>query len=167
MYHKKFVHDKWAILGPKIAHPDNSGPALRIFFTFCRMKGGNRYMKSCLYKLVVFQEKKFIWGNFIFLAFRSFFTVWLGMVRLSQVTVNWILKQSGLIFFMITTGSLNSQDMISFMITTGSLNSQGMIRILKQWRHDFSGKHLCDGYCMDIMWCLCVEVKIHGFVKLL
>ena len=45
--------------------------------------------------------------------------------------------------------------MITFMITAGSLNSQDMIRILKQWRHDFSGKHLCDGYCMDIMWCLC------------
>ena len=41
--------------------------------------------------------------------------------------------------------------MISFMITTGSLNSQDMIRILKQSRHDFSGKHLCDGYCVDIM----------------
>ena len=73
------------------------------------------------------------------------------MVKLSQATVNLNLKQ----------------DMISFMITTGSLNSQDMIRILKQWRHDFSGKHLCDGYCMDIMWCLCVEVKIYGFVKLL
>ena len=33
-------------------------------------------------------------------------------------------------------------------------------RILKRSRHDFSGKHLCDGYCMDIMWCLCVEVKV-------
>ena len=74
------------------------------------------------------------------------------MVKLSQVTVNW---------------TLNSQDTISVMITTGSLNSQDMIRILKQWRHDFSGKHLCDGYFMDIMWCLCVEVKIYGFVKLL
>ena len=26
---------------------------------------------------------------------------------------------------------------------------------IKQWRNDFSGEHLCDGYCMDIMWCLC------------
>ena len=48
-------------------------------------------------------------------------------------------------------GSLNSQDKISFMITTGSLNSQDMIMILKQSRHDFSGKHLGDGCCMDIM----------------
>ena len=50
--------------------------------------------------------------------------------------------------------------MISFTITTGSLSSQDMIRILKQSGHDFSGKQLCDGYCMDIGWCLCVEVKI-------
>ena len=34
------------------------------------------------------------------------------------------------------------------------------VRILKPSRHDFWGKNLCDGYCMDIMWCLCVEVKI-------
>ena len=94
MYQKNFVHDKWAILGPKMAHPHNSGSALRIFLKFCRMKGANRYMKILL---VVFREK----------------------------------------------------------------NSFGArIRILKQWRHDFSGKHLRDGYCMDIMWCLCVEVKI-------
>ena len=44
----------------------------------------------------------------------------------------------------VTIGSLIGQDMISFMITTGSLNSQDMIRILKQSRHGFSGKHLCD-----------------------
>ena len=37
------------------------------------------------------------------------------------------------------------------MITTGSLNSQDMIRILNQWRHDFSDKHLWGGYCMDIV----------------
>ena len=43
------------------------------------------------------------------------------------------------------------QDRISFMITTGSLNSQDMIRIFKQSTHDFTSKHLCDGYCMDIM----------------
>ena len=84
----------------------------------------NRYLKILL---VVFLREKFIWVNLIFLAFRPFFTVWLGMVKLSQATVNWI---------------LNSQDMISFMIAIGSLNSQVMIRILKQWRHDFSGKHL-------------------------
>ena len=49
------------------------------------------------------------------------------MVKLSQVTVKWY---------------WNSQGMISFMITTRSLNIQNMIKILKQWRRDFSGKHL-------------------------
>ena len=48
--------------------------------------------------------------------------------------------------------SLNSQDMIYFMIATRSLNSQDMIRILKQWRHDFSGKHLFGGYCSYVMF---------------
>ena len=67
----------------------------------------------------------------------------------------------------VAIGSLNSQDTITFKITAGSINSQDMIRILKQSRHDFSGKDLYDGYCIDIMCCLCVEVKIHGFVKLL
>ena len=33
---------KWAILGPKIAHPHNSGSAGRIFLKFCTMKGANR-----------------------------------------------------------------------------------------------------------------------------
>ena len=31
---EKFVHDKWAILGPKMAHPHNSRSALRIFLNF-------------------------------------------------------------------------------------------------------------------------------------
>ena len=83
------------------------------------------YMKILL---VVFQKKS-VWGNVIFLGhFLLFDWAW---SKLSQ--------------------ALNSQDMISFMITTGSLHSQDMIRILKQSRHDFSGKDLCDGYCMDIM----------------
>ena len=41
--------------------------------------------------------------------------------------------------------------MISFMITTGSLDNQDMVRILKQLGHDSSGKRLCDRYCMDTM----------------
>ena len=138
MYQKIFAYEKWAILGPKMAHPHNSGSALRIFLKFCRVKGANRYMKVLL---VVFREK--IHFKLIFLAFKPFFTVWLGMGKLSQATVNWFLKQSGHDFFHYYHW------------------------MLKHWRHDFSGKHLCDGYCMDIMWCLCVEVKIHGFVKLL
>ena len=39
---KKIVHDKWAILDPKMAHPHKSGLALRIVLKFCRMKGANR-----------------------------------------------------------------------------------------------------------------------------
>ena len=57
--------------------------------------------------------------------------------KLSKATVN--------IF-----GSLNSQEMIFFMITTGPLNSEDMIRILKQSGYDFSGK-IC---VMDIVWML-------------
>ena len=59
------------------------------------MKGANRYMKILL---VGFQEKIHL-GQFDFLAFGPFFTVWLGIVKLSQATVNWILKQSGHDFF--------------------------------------------------------------------
>ena len=85
------------------------------------MKGADRYMEK---------------NSFVVIWFRPFFTVRLSMVKLSQATVNCILKQL---------------DMISFMITTGFLSSRGMIRILKHSRLDFLGKHLCDGYCMDIM----------------
>ena len=45
---KKFVQDKWAILGLKMAHPHNSGSALRIFLKFYRMKEADRYMKILL-----------------------------------------------------------------------------------------------------------------------
>ena len=97
----------------------------------------------CMNTLLVFWEKNFIWGNLIFLGhFLLFEWAWL---KLSQATV--------------TTGSL-VRTWFSFMITTGFLNSQDMIRIYKDSRHDFSGKHLCDGYCMDIVWYLCVKVKI-------
>ena len=92
-----------------------------------------------------FLRKNLIWGNLIFWGhFLLFDWVW---SKLSLTTV--------------TIGSLTSQDMISFMITTGSLNSQEMIRILKQSGNDFLGKRLFNGYCMDIMWSLCMEVSIH------
>ena len=48
-------------------------------YEFCSMKRANRYLKILL---VVFREKKFIWGNLIFSAFRPFFTVWLSMVKI-------------------------------------------------------------------------------------
>ena len=141
LYQKSFVQDKWAILDPKMAHPRNSGSALRIFLKFCRMKGADRYMKILL---VAFQEKIHPLGYCLL-----FDWAWSNWARPLLIE------------------SLNSPHMISFMIATGSINSQNMIRILKHWRHDFSGKHLFDGYFMDIMRCLCVDVKIHGFVKLL
>ena len=47
-------YDKWAILDAKVAHPLNSGSALRIFLKFYRMKGPNRYMKVLL---IVFRGK--------------------------------------------------------------------------------------------------------------
>ena len=142
LYQKKFVQDKWAILWLKMAHPDKSGSAQRIILKFCRMKGANRYMK-----IFCFLRKNLIWDDLIFLALRPFFTLWLGMVEI----------EPGHCYYWILISA-------QFMITAGSLNSQDMIRILKQSRHDFSGKHLYDEYCMDIMCCLCVEVKIHGFV---
>ena len=43
-----------------------------------------------------------------------------------------------------------------------------MIRILKKSRHDFSGKHLCDRYCVDIMrGGQDLVIMSYGFVKLL
>ena len=79
---------------------------------------------------------------------------WVGS-KLSQATV--------------IIGFLSSQDMISFMITTGSLNSQDMIKILKQSGHNFSGKCLCDGYCMEILcdvyvWRSIFNRRLYGFV---
>ena len=39
---KFFVWGKWTILGPKTAHPHNSGSAVRIFFKFCTVKRADR-----------------------------------------------------------------------------------------------------------------------------
>ena len=39
---KKNYLGKWAILGPKVVHPRNSGSAGRIFLKFYTMKGANR-----------------------------------------------------------------------------------------------------------------------------
>ena len=49
---------KLAILGPKIAHPHNSGSARRIFLKFSTMKGASRHMRVIL---IIFQ-KKFLFG---------------------------------------------------------------------------------------------------------
>ena len=44
---------KWAILGPKIVRPHNSGTTRRIFLTFCSMKGADKQMGIIL----IFQKK--------------------------------------------------------------------------------------------------------------
>ena len=109
------------------------------------MKEAKRYLKI----YYCFLRKSLIWGNLIFLPH----TLLLDRVRsnLSQGAV--------------TIESSNSQDMISFMVPTGSLNSWDMNRIHRQSRNDFSGKHLCDGYCMDIIWSLCMKVNIQQRVE--
>ena len=48
------MQDKWAISGPKIAHPYSSGSALRMLLKYYRMKGAGRYMKILL---LVFREE--------------------------------------------------------------------------------------------------------------
>ena len=73
-------------------------------------------------------------GNLIFLAVRQFFAVRLGWSKLSQATVNWILKQSGHNFFHDYYWTLK----------------QSGHRILKQSRHGFSGKN----YLIDNVWIL-------------
>ena len=117
---------------PKMVFTSSFRSAFRLLFWFCAIKGTKDLHENFISS---FSRRKLNWGNLIFLGhFLLFDRV---QSKVSQATV--------------TIGSLSSQDMISFMITTGSLNSQYMIRILKQSRHDFSGKHLCDGYCMDTM----------------
>ena len=59
---KKFVWYKWAILGQKVAHPYNSGSALRMFVKLCKMKGANRYMKILL--VVLWEKFRTIWEKF-------------------------------------------------------------------------------------------------------
>ena len=54
---KKSHLGKWAIFGPKIVHPLNSGSAGRIFFKFCTVKVDNRQMRIIL----IILQKKFVW----------------------------------------------------------------------------------------------------------
>ena len=58
-----------------------------------------RGYKVCKKFISWFSRKQFIWGNLIFLILRPLFTASLGMFKLTQATVNWILKQSGHDFF--------------------------------------------------------------------
>ena len=121
-----------------MAHSHNSGSTVRIFLKFCIMKGVDRQMKIIL---IIFSKKNFVWDKWTILGPKMVHPL------ISGSTVRFFLK--------FCTWILLGRN---WAVTIGSLNSQDMIRILKQLRHDFSGKHLCDGYCMDIMWCLCVEV---------
>ena len=98
LYQKNFLQDNWATLDPWMAHPHNSGSTLKNFLKICKMKGTDRYIVSSM----SFLRKSFIWGNFIFLAFRPFFTVCLGMVKIEPGHCHcyyWILKWSGHDFF--------------------------------------------------------------------
>ena len=77
-----------------MTHPRNSKLALKMFFKFCTMKGAHRYMKILL---VAFEGKNRL-GQFYL--FRSFFTVWLGMVEIEPgYSCYQILKQSGYSLF--------------------------------------------------------------------
>ena len=51
---KKFSFGEMSHLGPKIAHPHNSGSARRIFLKFRTMKEANRYMRMIL---IIFLKK--------------------------------------------------------------------------------------------------------------
>ena len=136
---KKTVQDKWTTLWLKIAHLDNSGLAQRILLKFYRMKGANRYMKISL----IF-KKKFHLGQFDLFSLEAIFYLLIGHGwNWVRWLLRYILKQAVPNYF------------------------HDYCWILKQSRHDFSGKHLYDEYCIDIMCCLCVEVKIIGLVKLL
>ena len=42
---KMLVWAKWTILHPKMAHPHNSGLAVRVFLEFCTMNGANSAWK--------------------------------------------------------------------------------------------------------------------------
>ena len=121
---KKLIQDNFAILAEKWYIPLTFWNCCQVFYLIlCHKKGSELHEH-----FISFLRKNLIWGNVIFLGYFLLFNwVWW---KLSLATVN--------------IGSLNRQDMISFTITAGSWNSKDMIKILKQSRHDFSGKHLCD-----------------------
>ena len=139
--------------GPKIAHPHNSGSALRIFKKSCRMKGANRYMKILL---VVFLEKSHL-GQFDIFSLSAIFYCLIRHGQIGPGHCNWNLKQSGYDFFhdyywiLKQSGHYFFHDYYWILKQSGHDFFHDYYWILKQSRHDFSNKHLCDGYCMDIM----------------
>ena len=91
VFTKNIVQDKLGYFGPTMAHSHNSGLALRIFLTFYRMKGADRYMIILL--VVFFFENKMHLGQFDL--FRPFSTDSLDMVEIEiGHFYYWILKQS-------------------------------------------------------------------------
>ena len=56
---EKFSFGEMGHFGTKIAHPDNSGSAGRVF-----LKWGNKYMRMIL---IIFQKKSFLGGKWIIL----------------------------------------------------------------------------------------------------
>ena len=125
-----------------LENPHNSLSTQRIYFKILQSERGRQVHESFI---CCFSRK--IQFKLIFLA------VW-PFLLFDWAWSNWARP--------LLIGSLNRTWHVLFKDRTCHV----LFRILKQWRHDFSGKHLCVGYCMDIMWCLCVEVKIQGFVKL-
>ena len=65
--------DKWTILCLKMAHPDNSGSALKILLRFCRIKGANRYIK-----ILLFFKKKFHFGQYDLFSVEAIFYSLIG-----------------------------------------------------------------------------------------
>ena len=66
-------------LGPKMAHPHNSGSAISIVLQFCTMEGANRDMEIIL---MFFQKQNLIWGNLVILAKK-----WYNLITLDQLSV--------------------------------------------------------------------------------
>ena len=119
--------------GPENGTSHNSGSDLKKFFKILQSESGQKVHENFI---SCFSRKKFIRDNLVFWPlghFSLFNWAWSNCAR------------------PLLIGSLSSQDMISFMVTTESLNIQDMIRILKQGRHGSPAKHLYGGYCMDIV----------------
>ena len=104
---KKFNLGQFGHFGPKMVHPHNFGSASDFFLILHSARGQEVHENfiSC------FLRKNLIWDNLIFLGhFLLFDWVWSKLIQATD-----------------TIGSLNNQGMIYFMITTGCLNSQDII----------------------------------------
>ena len=141
---KKSYSGQFGYFGSRMVRPHNIGSAISFFLVLHNKRGqrGTWSFISC------FSRRNLITSNLIFLGHFLLFD-W-ACSKLSQATA--------------TIGFLNSQDMISSMFTTASLNRQDMVRILKHLGHDFLSKRLCDGYYVDVIWYLCVEVNIQQWI---